>query len=101
MEWTRTEIILALKTYVEIRDNGMDQGAAIGRLANLLGRRREAVEAAVLAPAKEDPDWNNDRPFRGLTNKEARLLWEMYRLDIPGLMTAASLCEKEVRRSRR
>jgi hypothetical protein len=61
----RMEILQTLKVYVGIRDRGVDQAAAIGRLAAILDRGRESIEAAGLAPAKEDPLWKEKRPYRG------------------------------------
>ena len=87
-EWTELEILQTLKVYVDIRDKGVDQGAAIGRLAARLDRSRGSVEAAVLAPAKEDPLWKGPRPHRGLTNKRAAALWEKYSKDLLALVEA-------------
>lgn len=87
-EWNEMEILQTLKVYVEIRDKNVDQAAAIGRLCQLLSRDKASVKAAVLAPAKDDPLWQDARPHRGL-NKLAQALWDKYRDDLPGLIEAA------------
>lgn len=89
-EWSDIEILQTLKVYVDIRDRGVDQGAAIGRLVALLGRSRSSILAAVMAPAKEDPLWTGVRPHRGLSNKRAAALWEKYREDLPALVADAA-----------
>ena len=91
-EWNECEILQSLKVYVELRDNHADQSAAIGRLCKLLGRDRTSVKAAVLAPAKLDPLWQEKRPHRGL-NAVAQALWDKYQADLPGLIDAAKACE--------
>jgi hypothetical protein len=95
------EILQTLKVYVDIRDRGVDQAAAVGRLVALLDRTRASIEAAVLAPAKEDPLWRGKRPHRGLTNKLAAELWKKYSQDLPGLIAEAARHEETLRASRR
>lgn len=96
-EWTEMEILQTLKVYVDIRDKGVDKGAAIGRLAAILDRSRGSIEAAVMAPAKEDPLWRGARPHRGLTNTRAAALWKRYSKDLPGLVAAAARYEDTLR----
>lgn len=96
-EWTEIEILQTLKVYIDIRDKGVDQGAAIGRLAALLARSRGSIEAAVLAPAKEDPLWKGVRPHRGLTNKRAAALWKKYSKDLQTLVAEAAKYEDTLR----
>jgi hypothetical protein len=91
-EWNEMEILQTLKVYVEIRDKNVDRSAAIGRLCQLLGRDKSAVKAAVLAPAKEDPLWQEERPHRGLS-LVAQAIWDKYREDLPGLIAAAKEAE--------
>ncbi len=95
------EILQTLKVYVDIRDRSVDKGAAIGRLTSLLDRRRASIEAAVMAPAKEDPLWRGDRPHRGLTNTHAMALWKRYSKDLPGLVAAAAQVEETLRTLKR
>jgi hypothetical protein len=99
--WTEMEILQTLKVYVDIRDKGVDKGAAIGRLAALLDRSRGSIEAAVMAPAKEDPLWRGDRPHRGLTNTLAMALWKRFSKDLSGLVMEAARCEETLRALRR
>jgi hypothetical protein len=91
------EILQALKVYVDIRDRDADKGAAFGRLAALLGRSQGSIEAAVMAPAKEDPLWRGKRPHRGLTNTRAAALWKKYSNDLPGLVAEAARYEETLR----
>lgn len=99
--WTEMEILQTLKVYVDIRDRGADKGAAIGRLAALLDRSRGSIEAAVMAPAKEDPLWRGKRPHRGLTNTQAATLWKKYSKNLPGLVAEAARYEETLRTLRR
>lgn len=101
MDWTEPEMLQTLKVYVDIRDRDADQSAAIGRLAALLGRTRSSVEAAVMAPAKDDPMWKGKRPHRGLTNKLAASLWAKYSKDLPGLFAVAARDEEWLRTAKR
>src|SRR5438132_12486682 len=96
-EWTEMEILQTLKVYVDIRDRGVDKSAAIGRLAAILDRSRSSIETAVMAPAKEDPLWRGERPYRGLTNTTAAALWKKYSNDLPGLVTEAARHEETLR----
>jgi hypothetical protein len=95
------EIVQTLKVYVDIRDRGVDRSAAIGRLAALLDRDKTSIKAAVLAPAKDDPLWRDERPFRGLTNTLAAALWKKYSEDLPGLVAEAARVEETLRTQRR
>lgn len=99
-EWGDMEILQTLKVYVDIRDKGVDQSAAIGRLHAMLDRSRGSIEAAVLAPAKEDPLWKGKRPHRGLTNTRAVALWKKYSRDLPGLVAEAARHEETLRNLR-
>ncbi len=100
-EWTEVEILQTLKVYVDIRDRGVDKGAAIGRLLAMIDRTRSSIEAAVMAPAKEDPLWQGERPYRGLTNAKAAALWKTWSADLPGLIAEAARGEEELRAARR
>jgi len=96
-EWTEMEILQALKVYIDIRDKGVDKGAAIGRLSALLDRNRGSIEAAVMAPAKQDPFWRSGRPYLGLTNTRASALWKRYSKDLPRLVAEAACYEDTLR----
>jgi hypothetical protein len=99
-EWNESEILQALKVYVEIRDRNVDRSAAIGRLCLLLGRDKTSVKAAVLAPAKDDPLWQDDRPHRGL-NQLSQPIWDKYKDDLPGLVAAAKEAAAAILAARR
>lgn len=99
-EWNEIEILQALRVYVEIRDRNVDRSAAIGRLCLLLGRDKTSVKAAVLAPAKDDPLWQDDRPHRGL-NQVSQAIWDKYKDDLPGLIAAAKEGEATLIAARR
>jgi hypothetical protein len=92
-------MIRTFEVYVAIRDRGIDAPAAIGRLARELGRSLSAVEAAVMAPAKEDPLWKGSRPHFGLT-PSARVLWQKFPGAAP-LTPSPGATQVVVRRKRR
>lgn len=93
--WTRDEILLTFKLYVEIRDDGRDDEAPVKDLARLLDRGVSAVRAAVMAPSKLDPLWKGPRHY-GLSDA-ARVLWDQYSQDLPRLRKEAREIERRLR----
>jgi hypothetical protein len=98
-DWTRDEILLTFKLYVEIRDDQRDDNAPIKDLAKLLDRTESAVRAAVFAPAKDDPLWRGRRPNMGLT-PTARAFWDEHSKDLSRLRTEARNIERRLRLAR-
>jgi len=93
--WTRDEILITFRLYVEIRDDGRDDKAPVKDLAKLLDRDVSAVRAAVMAPSKVDPLWKGKRHY-GLSDA-ASALWEEYSGDLPRLRKQARELERRLR----